>query len=150
MTPFPDTSFLCALYRSQVNSPQADACMATLTGPLSVSSLLLLEFRQSVRLQIWLHGNDGAKGFGRTEGEQMLRDLQTDLNAGVLVVRAMDWADVHHRAEALSGAHTATNGYRMADILHVATALHWGVSEFLTFDQNQKQLAEAEGLVVPL
>ena len=149
MTPFPDTSFLCALYRSQVNSPLADARMAALTGPLIVSSLLLLEFRQSVRLQIWLNGNDSAKGFGRAEGEQMLRDLNTDLSAGVLVTRALDWTEVHHRAEALSGNHTATNGHRMTDILHVATALHLGAGEFLTFHQNQRQLAEAEGLVVP-
>jgi len=34
--------------------------------------------------------------------------------------------------------------------LHVATALHIGASEFLTFDANQKRLAESEGLVVPL
>ena len=34
--------------------------------------------------------------------------------------------------------------------LHVATALHLGAKEFLTFDGNQKKLAEAEGLVVPL
>ena len=65
---FPDTSFLSALYRTQVNSPLADQFMAGLSGPLGVSSLLLLEFRQSVRLQIWLHLNDGSKGFGQTEG----------------------------------------------------------------------------------
>jgi predicted nucleic acid-binding protein len=38
----------------------------------------------------------------------------------------------------------------MADILHVATAIHLGVRDFLTFDGNQKRLAEAEGLVVPI
>jgi predicted nucleic acid-binding protein len=36
----------------------------------------------------------------------------------------------------------------LADILHVATALHLGADEFLTFDGNQKTLAEAEGLTV--
>ena len=36
------------------------------------------------------------------------------------------------------------------DILHVATAIELGAKEFLTFDGNQKKLAEAEGLVVPL
>ena len=30
MTHFPDTSFLCALYRTQVNSPEADDHMAGL------------------------------------------------------------------------------------------------------------------------
>jgi len=32
----------------------------------------------------------------------------------------------------------------------VATALHLGATDFLTFDSNQKMLAEAENLVVPL
>jgi len=35
-------------------------------------------------------------------------------------------------------------------MLHIATALHLGVREFLTFDGNQQKLAEAEGLVVPI
>jgi len=43
-----------------------------------------------------------------------------------------------------------TEGHRDFDVLHVATALHLGASEFLTFDANQKRLAQAEGLVVPL
>lgn len=41
-------------------------------------------------------------------------------------------------------------GHRLADILHVATALHLGVGEFLTFDANQRRLAVSEGLVVPV
>jgi predicted nucleic acid-binding protein len=124
--------------------------MAGLSGTLGVSSLLLLEFRQSVRLQIRLHLNDRSKGFLQTEGQQMLNDLQIDLNAGLLTVIPVDWSAVHQRAEALSSAHTLTSGHRLADILHVATALHLGVAEFLTFDENQKKLAEAEGLMVPV
>ena len=150
MSCFPDTSFLCALYRTQVNSTRADHFMAGLKGTLGVSSLLLLEFRQSVRLQIGLHLNDRTKGFPQTEGQQMLNDLQIDLNAGLLTTIPVDWAAVHQRAEALSSAHTLASGHRLADILHVATALHFGVTEFLTFDGNQKKLAEAEGLVVPV
>lgn len=149
MSCFPDTSFLCALYRTQVNSARADQFMAGLSGALSVSSLLLLEFRQSVRLQIRLHLNDRSKGFPQTQGQQMLNDLQIDLNAGLLSTIPVDWSAVHQRAEALSSAHTIAAGHRLADILHVATALQLGVTEFLTFDANQKRLAEAEGLVVP-
>lgn len=150
MSCFPDTSFLSALYRAQVNSPKADRYMASLPGSLGVSSLLLLEFRQSVRLQIRLHLNDWTKGFTQAEGQQMLNDLQIDLNAGLLTTTPVDWSAVHQRAEALSSAHTPAGGHRLADILHVATALHLGVSEFLTFDGNQRKLAEAEGLIVPL
>jgi predicted nucleic acid-binding protein len=150
MSCFPDTSFLCALYRTQVNSPRADQFMAGLIGALGVSSLLLLEFRQSVRLQIRLYLSDRSKGFAQTEGQQMLNDLQTDLSAGVLLSIPVDWSAVHQRAEALSSAHTLAAGHRLADILHVATALHLGAAEFLTFDANQRKLAEAEGLKVPL
>ena len=150
MRSFPDTSFLSALYRTQVNSTQADRYMAGMNGTLGVSSLLVLEFRQSVRLQIRLHLNDRSKGFSQTEGQQMLNDLQVDLNAGLLTITPVDWSAVHQRAEALSSAHTLAAGHRLVDILHVATALHLGVSGFLTFDGNQKKLAEAEGLVVPV
>jgi len=76
----------------------------------------------------------------------MLRDFQIDLSAGILSALPVDWADVHQRAEALSGV----GGHRLVDILHVATALHLGAEEFLTFDANQKKLAEAEGLRVLL
>jgi hypothetical protein len=76
MNGFPDTSFLCALDRTQIHSARADQFMAELSGTLGVSSLLLLEFRQSVRLQIRLHLNDRTKGFPHTEGQQMLNDLQ--------------------------------------------------------------------------
>jgi predicted nucleic acid-binding protein len=148
MTCFPDMSFLCALYRLQSNSDKADLAMDRLGRPLGVSSLLLLEFRQSVRFQAHLHLHDRNKGFSQIEGQQMLRDLQVDLNAGLLMPLPVDWAAVHQRAEALSNAHTLASGHRFADILHVATALHLGVREFLTFDDNQRKLAEAEGLMV--
>lgn len=150
MSCFPDTSFLCALYRTQVNSPKADQYMASLSGSLGVSSLLLLEFRQSVRLQIHLHLHDRTKGFTQAEGHQMLNDFQIDLNAGLFTTTPVDWAAVHQRAEALSSAHTLAAGHRLADLLHVATALHLGAADFLTFDGNQKKLAEAEGLMVPV
>jgi predicted nucleic acid-binding protein len=79
----------------------------------------------------------------------MLNDLQIDLNAGLLSTIPVDWSAVHQRAEALSSAHTIAAGHRLSDILHVATALQLGATEFLTFDANQRKLAEAEGLVVP-
>ena len=50
--------------------------------------------------------------------------------------------------ERLSAQYTWTEGHRGFDVLHVATALHFGARELLTFDAKQKRLAEAEGLVV--
>jgi predicted nucleic acid-binding protein len=150
MSPFPDTSFLCALYREQDNSKQADRRFNLLREPLAVSSLVLLEFRQSVRFQIGLHDRDKTKGFSRREGERMLEDLKSDLDSGVLKTVSIEWVAVHAIAERLSGEYTISGCHRLTDILQVATSLHLGVGEFLTFDANQKRLARAEGLKVPL
>jgi predicted nucleic acid-binding protein len=146
MKVFPDTSFLCALYRKQVNSPQAAAYFQRMAGSLPVSSLLLFEFRQSTRLQVWLHAQDRHKGFAKTEADKMLAALQNDIAHGDLLVTSPDWADVHVIADQLSAKHTANGGYRGLDVLHVATALHLGVREFLSFDSKQRALALAEGL----
>jgi len=148
MSHFPDTSFLYSLYRQQVHSPRVIAYVQALSGPLRVSGLLLLEFRQSIRLQRRLHVSDKTKGFSKADGAAMLRDLQSDLAAKIVEVVPVDWADVHQIAERLSATYTERRGHRLLDILHVATALHLGASEFLTFDANQKLLAEAEGLAV--
>lgn len=144
-----DTSFLCSLYRKQVHSPRAIAFMENRSAAVSVTSLLLLEFRQSLRLQVWLHTKDRAKGFSKREAERMATDLASDLKAGVLEIVEVDWAAVHQQAEELSGRHTEKDGHRFADMLHVATALHLEAREFLTFDENQKKLAQAEGMKVP-
>ena len=150
MTAFTDTSFLCSIYRRQCFSPRANAFMARRGDPLSVSSLLLLEFRQSLRFQARLHSKDKTKGVPKHEANQMLKDLQSDLKAKVLEIVPVDWSDVHQIAENLSARYTEPNGHRLADILHVATALHLSAREFLTFDQNQKLLAEAAGMTIPV
>ena len=148
MSHFPDTSFLFSLYRQQVHSPRVIAYMQALPGSLHISGLLVLEFRQSVRLQARLHAREKTKGFSKADGAAMLRDLQSDLAAKIVKVVPVDWADVHQLAERLSATYTERRGHRLVDILHVATALHLGAEEFLTFDSNQKLLAEAEGFAV--
>jgi predicted nucleic acid-binding protein len=80
----------------------------------------------------------------------MLVDFETDIRRGVIQIVPFDWADVHARAIRLSEKHTVSTGTRVFDILHIATALHLGAREFLTFDERQCRLAEAEGLTVPL
>ena len=132
-----------------MNSSHADEYFKKLPGGLQVSSLLLFEFRQAVHFQIYLHTQNQSKGYSEQEGEQMLQDMQSDLGARELVVLPVDWGDVHYIADRLSKTYTKKAGFRFADILHVATALHLGVKEFLTFDIKQKKLAQQEGLKVP-
>ena len=148
MIAFPDTSFLCALYVRQDNSPAAAAHFKAMPEALHVSSLMLYEFRQSVRFQVWLHGRDKTKGYPQASAAAALDGLQSDLETGAVVPIAADWPDVHRLAETLSKRHTMTGEHRAFDVLHVATALHLGAREFLTFDTNQRKLAAAEKLKV--
>ena len=150
MIAYPDTSFLCAMYRMQANSGRAAKHFARMPEPLYVASPLLFEFRQSTRWQAFLHGQDAAKGFSKEQAQAALAQLQGNIAGGAVVVVPVDWADIANIAERLSAQYTWAKGYRGFDVLHVATALHLGVSEFLSFDGKQKELAEAEGLRVPL
>lgn len=146
MIAYPDTSFLCALYVAQSTSAAAIAHYRRMKEPLHVSALLLGEFRQSVRFQIFRHSRDATQGYARRTGLAALAMLQSNLDAGALVVVAADWADVLNIAERISAQHTIGGGHRFIDVLHVATARHLGAAEFLSCDANQRKLAAAEGL----
>ncbi|MDZ4742471.1 MAG: PIN domain-containing protein [Verrucomicrobiota bacterium] len=150
MIAYPDTSFLCAMYRQQYNSGCAASHFAQMPEPLHLASPLLFEFRQATRWQVFLHANNPTKGFDRTTAVAAMGKLQINISTGAVVIVPVDWADVVSIGERLSAQYTWTEGYRGFDVLHVATALHLGAREFLTFDAKQKKLAEAEGLVVPL
>ncbi len=117
---------------------------------LTSTSLLLYEFRQSVQFQVFRHSKDSKQGYAMSVAQMALSTLQANITAGVFQQAPVDWADVHKIGERLAFQHTVKGGYRSFDVLHVATALHLGAKKFLTFDANQKKLAQAEGLKVPL
>ena len=150
MNDYPDTSFLCAVYRKQDNSLLADAYKATRAEPLPYTSLLEFEFTQAIRLQVWLHQADRNKGYGQREADQMLADWSADVASGVNVLVPCDLESVLHLARRLSDQRTTHHGHRTLDILHVATAVHLGAKNFLTFDTRQRSLARFLGLKTPL
>jgi len=150
MIAYPDTSFLCSVYREQVQSPQADAYKASMTEPLHFTNLLEFEFIQAMRLQVWLHGMDRKKGYSEREADQMIVDWERDVAKGLNRLVACDMDAVLRLARTFSLKRTGLGGHRTLDILHVATAVHLGAEVFLTFDARQRQLAEHAGLQVPL
>ena len=150
MIAYPDTSFLCALYRKQDNSDQALAYRAAMTEPLHVTRLLLWEFRQSVRFQAFRYGNNRQLGYPLSEAERMIAKLAEHMDQGLVKMTNCDFISILITGERISKARTSTDGHRSFDILHIATAVDLGAREFLSFDSNQIQLATAEGLAVPL
>jgi len=145
-----DTSFLCALYRNQENSERALAYLDALTGPVHVTRLLLWEFRQSTRFQVFRFRQDRNHGFPYSEAERMIAKLRQHLDEGILQFVDRDMTEVLNLAERLSKSRTHTGGHRSFDILHIAAALQLEADAFLSFDGNQNTLAAAEGLATPL
>ncbi len=145
-----DTSFLCALYRTQDNSERAIHHRAALMGPLHVTRLLLWEFRQAARFQAFRHRNNRQHGYPLLEAERMIADLKEDLDNGTVVIVEVDFIKVLALAERLSKARTFAGGHRSSDVLHIAAALELEADVFLSFDGNQNALAAAEGMGTPL
>ncbi len=148
MTAYPDTSFLFAFYVKQSNSPAAAAHAATMKEPLHVTMLLAYEFRQALRFQAWRHSVNPREGVALADAQVALNRFETDLANGLTVLAPSNFQDVIRLAGELSTRYTITCGHRSFDLLHVATALHLGAKEFLTFDANQRKLAVAEKLKV--
>lgn len=143
-----DTSFLCSLYRQQSHSERAIATLEQIGAPIVVSPLLAYEFRQAVRFQVFLRSRDAKKGYSETEGLMMLAQFENDLESGVVIEAGADWTEVAAEVERLSERHTMRRGSRSFDLLHIATALKWEASVFLSFDDLQREVAAAEGLNV--
>lgn len=143
-----DTSFLCSLYRQQTHSERAIATLEAIGGPIVISPLLAYEFRQAVRFQVFLRSRDAKKGYLETEAFSMLAQFDNDLESGVVIQAGADWTEVAAEVERLSERHTMRRGSRSFDLLHIATALKWEATVFLSFDALQREIAEAEGLTV--
>jgi len=150
MIAYPDTSFLCSVYRKQIHTPAALAYKEAMTEPLCFTRLLEFEFLQAIELQVWLHSADRKKGYSRREADQMIDDWETDIASDLNELVPCDSDAVLRLAGFYSEQRTAQGGHRSLDILHVATAVHLGAKEFLTFDERQRALAKHAGLKLPL
>ena len=149
MIHYPDTSFLCSLYRDQIHSKNANAERQQMGEALHFTSLLEFEFIQAIELQVYLHSQNQNKGYSRNEADQMIADWESDIAKGINRLVCFDMDAVLRLSKSLSSHNTARGGHRTLDILHVATAVHLGARRFLTFDDRQKSLAVHADLQVP-
>ena len=148
MSAFADTSFLFAFYFPRAVSERAMAKMELLTESPLISSLVHYEFQQAVWFKVWLHAQSQPLGLSDTAAQSVLAAFELDVEQGLWVVAVPEWESVVARAERLALDHTPRYGARAMDILHLAFALRLGVTELLTFDENQRQVSLAEGLAV--
>jgi predicted nucleic acid-binding protein len=139
-----DTSFFFSLYGNDVHSPRAVKWARDLSGPIVLGPFNAFELGNALRFA------EFRKMLSPGEAPLYWAQFEAAIQRGRLLKPSCNLADVLDEATRLSATHTLTGGHRAFDILHVAAALTLGAKEFLTFDANQKKLAESEGLNVPL
>ncbi len=139
MSAYADTSFLASLYIADSNSAAAVSEMARLSLPIFVTPLGELELENAIQLRVFR--NQIAATYRRP-----FAAFRADVEAGVLAMKPMSEA-MYTEARKLASRWTPRLGTRTLDILHVAAALVLEADSFHTFDDRQKKLAKAAGLV---
>jgi len=139
-----DTSFLFSLYGNDCNSATALQWIKHNRAGILISALNQFELANSLRFA------ECRKALALGRANLFLAHFEMDLLDGRLIHKPCNLADILAEATRLSAAHTLTGGHRGFDILHVAAACIMGATHFLTFDANQKRLAHAAGLKLPL
>jgi|SRR5208282_2696182 len=138
-----DTSFLHSLYLIDSHTAKARARLRQIRDPeerIGLSPFHRYELPNAIRLSVFRGLRDCAAG------DAILAAFRTDLTDGRFELPTCNLASLLAEAERLSGIYTTDGGYRAFDILHVAAALQFDASNFLTFDTKQSRLALAVGL----
>ncbi len=137
-----DTSVLVSLYIPDANSARADEWRQANPAAIEFTSLHRIELRNALSLAVFQQRLTPA------EAQAAWQDVVQDLADGLLVTAPDSWDDLIAQAESLATQHTPAIGSRSLDILHVAAALASGATEFCTFDDRQRRLAQLVGLRV--
>lgn len=137
-----DTSFLLSLLGTDRHTAEAGVVVREHSRPLTLCSINDLELLNAASMAEF-------QGFKEAGSAALIETmLEAERTAGRLAYPPFNPAKAVARATELSRRHTRAHGHRTYDVLLVAAALELGATDFLTFDERQEKLAEAEGLVV--
>jgi predicted nucleic acid-binding protein len=137
-----DTSFLFSLYGADAHTRTAMNLATTVRQRLSISVLNIFELENALRAAEFRGANS------REEIRISFTAFEADLRNGGISVEALDLNAIVEEARRISAQRTIHGGHRAFDVLHVAAALHLKAGRFFSFDQNQRRLAQTEGLKI--
>jgi predicted nucleic acid-binding protein len=89
---------------------------------------------------------DTARRLSRAEARALIHRMETDVRLGYFTHLEADWRDVLRTANEVSIANGFDMPCRAPDLLHVAYAKELAAETFVSFDDDQLQLAGAAGL----
>jgi predicted nucleic acid-binding protein len=82
------------------------------------------------------------------ESRQIIRFLEQEVRIGYWPHVEFDWTDAVRTAGELRAEHSLKMVVRAMDLFHIAIAIEVGADALLSFDRDQRALAEASGLPV--
>jgi predicted nucleic acid-binding protein len=142
MSHYADSSFLVSCYLTDANTPRAKAYLLGSSLTLVFTALQSLEVRNAFQLGVF-------RGlFPASDAASARANLELDLQSGRLVKKAVKWPLAFRIASHLSERHSVLIGTRSLDVLHVAAAKSLRARAFVSFDDRQRKLATAVGLIV--
>lgn len=152
MRVYGDSSFILRLITGEAESPGTIALYRSLGRPsLPFLPLHRLEVCNAVLTRAFYQRRSVSSGDRRhvaRERDAALSRLDRLLARRALLDVTTDMEAVMVEASKLSRAHSERLGSRAIDLLHVAAAISLKCELFLTGDDRQARLAQAEGLEV--
>jgi predicted nucleic acid-binding protein len=137
-----DTGLLLKLYSVERNSAKAVALIQSHGAPICFCGLQQTELRNA------LHRKCARQEIIPKQLTRALRELQMDLDNGVLQIPDLSWPEIWSNADRLTAKYARTTQCRTLDVLHVAVALQLNMKTFGTTDERQMALARKAGLKI--
>jgi len=137
-----DTGLLLKLYYVEPNSVKAVALIQSYGQPIVFCGLQQTELRNA------LYRKCARKEMTPLQLTKALKDIQSDLDSGVLQMPDIEWREVWMNADRLTSKYALATQCRTLDLLHVAVAMQLGIKIFGTADVRQMVVARKAGLKV--
>jgi predicted nucleic acid-binding protein len=142
MKPFADASFIVSFCAEDQHSAKARLWWRKNLRPMFTSRLALFEAENTIRVM------RVARKLTAAGAQHALEALQRAQLEGFIELWEVPVRRLYPAARRLSQHHNKQKGFGAMDILHVASALDMRCDTLLSFDEPQRELAEAEGLDV--
>jgi predicted nucleic acid-binding protein len=151
MTTYVDAN---ALVRYYLNMPGREHLVATLSDPavteawpVPVTDLVRFEVSNALERMVFESRHGGMVSITPEMVMVAHTDFEADMARKRLFLQVpITLADIETEFTSLMRRHTAKNGFRTYDILHVASALKLRCKRFLSFDTKANALAKLAGL----
>ena len=135
-----DTSALIRLYVTEDHTAAVAAYVTSRGMSIAVHGLHEIEIENGLRAKVFREEMTAA------QCREILGRFAKDINDGLFIRPPLSWPDVFREARRVSAAITDRSGCRALDILHIAAALCWKCSLFVSLDDRQIKAAS----LVPL